>query len=147
MKAIMATLIAALVVFGFAETATADEIVEKTSAEHLGEILKAEGHSYTVDSDGDLVWELNGVTTLIMITRDKQSITFSVGFQSDTANLKKVNEWNRTKRFSRSFIDDDGDPVLQLDLDFAGGVTRTRIVDFLQTCRQSLATWAAEVVQ
>jgi hypothetical protein len=60
--------------------------------------------------------------------------------------LKDVNEWNRTKRYSRSYLDEEGDPFLELDLDLAGGVLKERIVDFLSTCRQSFLIWYDEVL-
>ena len=36
--------------------------------------------------------------------------------------LDKINKWNKEKRFARAYKDDEGDPVLEMDvdLDFAG---------------------------
>lgn len=62
------------------------------------------------------------------------------------SSLETVNEWNRTKRYSRSYLDSDQDPVLELDLDLAGGVTEDRIIDFLSTCRLSFSAWLKEVM-
>ena len=37
-------------------------------------------------------------------------------------SLEKLNQWNKDKRFARAYKDDEGDPVLEMDvdLDFAG---------------------------
>ena len=61
--------------------------------------------------------------------------------------MDKINAWNAGKRYSRSYLDEEKDPCLELDLDLAGGVTRERIVDFLLTCKQSLATCEKEVLR
>jgi hypothetical protein len=61
--------------------------------------------------------------------------------------LAKVNAWNKTKRFSRSYLDDDDHVCLELDLDLAGGVTPDRVRDFLKTCRSAFQLWCREVVE
>jgi len=49
--------------------------------------------------------------------RDCLSVQLSAGYDLDaptTAGL--VNEWNRDNRYSRAFIDDEGDPFLRIDV-------------------------------
>lgn len=51
------------------------------------------------------------------------SIMIKAGYDlTNGISASKVNEWNRQKRFSKAYIDDDGDPFLELDvnLDFEG---------------------------
>jgi hypothetical protein len=110
-------------------------------------LLKGAGYSYSVDPDGDLVWMIEGYKNLLTISKDKKSIQFSAAFSDGNATLKKVNEWNKTRKYSKTYLDDDGDPVLELDLDLEGGVTTERIVDFLKTCRLSFTAWMKEVIQ
>lgn len=52
------------------------------------------------------------------------TIVFRTSFRSHNVSLEKVNEWNKSKRYSRCYLDKDGEPVLQLDLDLAGGITK-----------------------
>jgi hypothetical protein len=51
------------------------------------------------------------------------SIQFGAGYDlTNGMNASKINEWNRGKRFAKAYIDDEGDPFLEMDinLDFEG---------------------------
>ena len=114
----------------------------------LRDILREEGYSADVNERGVVVWKIDGYRAQLFIDADDGSnMQFHASFSDGNATLKKVNEWNRTKRYSRTYIDDDGDPHLELDLDLEGGVTRERIIDFLTTCKVSFNTWCREVVE
>ncbi len=140
-------ILAHLLFFGLTPSAFAQNIISKTSTQQMEEIFKTEGYSFDVDSDGDLIWRLEGFRTLLIIASNKESVQFRVAFSDGNATLEKVNDWNRTKKYSRTYLDNDGDPVLELDIDLEGGVTRGRIVSFLKTCRTSLNAWLKEVVR
>lgn len=46
-----------------------------------------------------------------------QSIQFSAGFDLDNPmSAGKINEWNRDKRFGKAYLDDDGDPHIEYDV-------------------------------
>ena len=140
------TMLAALVLMlGVAGTAQAQAVVTKTSTAQLESILKQEGYSYTVDKDGDLVLKLDGYTALLLIDKDKQSILFRAAFDQNVP-LSRINDWNRTKKYSRSYLEHEKDPVLELDLDLEGGVTQARIANFLQTSSISFSAWRNEVL-
>lgn len=57
-------------------------------------------------------------------------------FADTRATLQDVNTWNQEKRFARAYLDTDGDPVVEAELDLAGGVTIARVKDFIQTFGQ-----------
>jgi hypothetical protein len=124
----------------------AQGLFNKLSTAQLANVFKEEGYSYEIDSDGDIRWKLEGVTTLVARQSEGECISFRVSFKNNSTTLSKVNEWNKLKRYGRSFLDDDGDPVLQADLDLAGGVTEDRIKDFLKTCRALMLAWSNEVL-
>ena len=43
------------------------------------------------------------------------SLEFRAGFDLDTPlSAARVNEWNRTRRFGKAWIDDEGDPFLEM---------------------------------
>lgn len=51
------------------------------------------------------------------------SILIKAGYDLNNGiSASKVNEWNREKRFAKAYIDDDGDPFLEMDvnLDYDG---------------------------
>ncbi len=126
---------------------TSVEVIESISALDLQAILQEEGYHCTIDKDGDLSWKVEGVNCVLSRSGDGAVLQFHVGFKAPRTTLAKVNEWNKSKRFSRSYLDAENDPTLELDLDLAGGVARKRIVDFLQTCVVSLRGWREEVLK
>ncbi len=125
----------------------AQDVLTRISAPALQQIFKDEGYSFETDGDGDIIWKIEGVRTYVIRSKEGNQITFRLAFNNENTTLAKVNAWNKSKRFSRSYLDDDGDPVLQLDLELDGGITKERIVDYLKTCRVSMAAWAKEVLQ
>ena len=50
--------------------------------------------------------------------KDCATVQFHSGYDLKTpVSLDKLNEWNRTKRFGRAFLDAENDPILQMDVD------------------------------
>lgn len=115
------------------------------TADQLERVMKAEGYAVRRDSDGDIVWTNDGLRWLVLVQGDGTSIQVRFAVGDSRASLERINEWNRTKRFSKSYLDRDGDPILALDLDLAGGVEKARILDFLRTATLSRTTWIKEV--
>lgn len=143
---VLVTLLAMLA-FAAAAQAGDKDVIESVTRNDVQELLEDEGFSVEVDEDGDLLWKLEGYNTWMFIAKDGESLQFYAPFGDGNATLKKVNTWNQTRRYSRSYLDDEGDPRLELDLDMAGGVTVARIKDFFLTCRVSFTAWTSEVVQ
>ncbi len=127
--------------------AVSAQLYKKIERRDLLKILSSEGYTATeAESERNVIWTLNGYKTLLLIAENMESIQFYVAFSDSKATLNRVNTWNKEKKYSRSYLDNDGDPVLELDLDLVGGVTRERIVDFLLTCRVSISAWKTAVV-
>ena len=48
-------------------------------------------------------------------------------------SLEKINEWNRDRRFGRAYIDTEGDPVVEMDVDLDdGGISQALFTDNLE---------------
>lgn len=137
----------AFALFVLSPTLNAQEVLTRIGAPELHEIFRDEGYSFETDSDGHVTWKLDGNLTRVYRSEEGNSLLFRVGFKNENTTLAKVNEWNKSKQFSRSYLDDDGDPVLELDLDIDGGITKARIIDFLKSCKLSMQLWAREVLQ
>jgi hypothetical protein len=61
-----------------------------------------------------------------------RSLQLRAGFSGfNKVELKHVNQWNKRYRFSKAYLDDDGDPLLEADLELTG-VTRETVVKFVQ---------------
>ncbi len=121
---------------------SSEQVVKSITVKQMFAIMRAEGYSVTLSQD-NVEWKIDGYTCAMLVAPD--AIQFYSGFKGG-ATLEKVNEWNKKRRFSRTYLDDSGDPCLELDLEITGGVTRARIVDFLKTCRGSFEVWRKEVL-
>lgn len=67
-----------------------------------------------------------------------KTLQYYMGFSdAKGTTLDRINTWNQSKRFARAYLDDEGDPVLEMDmdLDFAG-LPRENV-------GESFNTWAA----
>ena len=61
-----------------------------------------------------------------------ESLLTRAGFgMSSPPTIWTVNGYNQDKRFARAFLNEDGDPIIEADLDVDGGVTDETIKRFL----------------
>ncbi len=64
---------------------------------------------------------------------DCRTIQFNAGYTEATATYEFINEWNRSQRFGQAYLDKEGDPVLQMDVDLDdGGMSQLLFEDNLQ---------------
>jgi hypothetical protein len=63
-----------------------------------------------------------------------ETVQFAAGYDKKArSSLEAINDWNRTKRFGRAYIDADGDPFLLMDVDLDdGGVSSQLFADNLE---------------
>ena len=122
-------------------------VMTKVTIPDIMAFLSHEGYTGAeVDEDGDVKFRIEGKTVYIRPGKSETSMSFLGAWGNTQATPEKVNSWNKTKRFSRAYLDHENDPVLELDLDFAGGVTVARVKDFFLTIRTSVDLFRAEVV-
>jgi len=136
----------ALEPIGVQGKASSKRISQALTPAQLQTLMRYAGYEFRSDENGALEWMLDGYRAYLMIEEDGKSIMFYISFINDGTTPKKINEWNRTKRFSRTYLDQEGNPHLELDLDLDGGVTQARILDFLNTCKISFEAWYRQVV-
>jgi hypothetical protein len=121
-----------------------DAAISRMTGDELAAILKEEGYVPKVEKPSVVAMKIEGYKTLLLIADDHESLQAYAAFKSDKATLHNINEWNKTKRYSRAYIDKDGDPVIELDLDLVGGVQKERIIDFVRTVVISVPAFAKE---
>lgn len=128
--------------------ASASSLIRREMTLHQArELLSREGYRPEADEQSGVChFKIMGYRAQLFVLDGGESLQFHCGWTSTDATLRRVNAWNQGKRFSRAYIDDDGDPHLELDLDLAGGVTDDRVVDFLKTCLASLEAFVKEVI-
>lgn len=92
-----------------------------------------------LDEDGDPTWTFTHLGILITIVLYDEvtpgsyaSLLFYAGWAvEDEVSLAMINNWNSQSRFGRAYVDDRGDPVIELDLLMAGGVTADTIQEYI----------------
>lgn len=148
-----AQLLAVDVKGGTAVSAKADDaqVVTTITGTRLKDILEAAGFKGgTVDDDGGVLIRMASKPVYFTVADDQESIqAHTAWLTTDTSrpSADKINDWNRTKRYSKVYFDSDRDPVLQLDLDLEGGVTVARIKDFAFTTEVSITKFTEEVLK
>jgi Putative bacterial sensory transduction regulator len=101
-----------------------------------------------LDSNNDPTWTFTYLGILITIVLydeatpgHYESLLFYVGWAADDAiSLSAINEWNSGSRFGRAYIDDSDDPVIELDLLMAGGVTADTIREYITVFAQAASS-------
>lgn len=67
------------------------------------------------------------------------SLQFYSAFDKDKPlTAAKLNEWNKDNRYSRGYIDDEGDPYVEYDANLSPGGTYEALEDDLQVWANSL---------
>lgn len=124
-----------------------DAVVRSLTAEQVVELLKMEGYGAPeIDDDGDVMFKIEGWTAYIIMSDEVDALLFYKGWVSDDVTLEAINEWNRSVRFSRAYLDNDDDPILEADLDLTDGVTVGRVKDWVATARNSMRDFLNDVV-
>jgi hypothetical protein len=147
-------IVAFFFVLGVVSAQAADGTVYKElSYQQLYNIMQDAGYEVNLHSDlrdnivrfsedETIAWEINDDVALINVNNEGRRVEFYIYITSNRRNvLDSVNEWNKDHFYSRSHVDEDGDPVLELELDTTGGITEARIKDFFKTCQSSFNQW------
>jgi len=109
----------------------AAQMRERITAEQLAGLLRDKGLQGTVNEKGNVLVTANGTKILFLISG--QTVQAYFGLSGTSANVNTVNDWNKSKRFSRAYIDGDGDPCVELDYDLEGGVSDESIKVWFDT--------------
>ena len=139
---VIATSCTALLLSVPALQAEQGEIIKELSVTNTERILEAMKVEYTEVSAGTYRFNLGGFKTLLF--NKGKNLQFYASFKKK-ATLGRVNDWNAGKRYTRAYIDKDGDPVLEADLDLEGGVSYGAVAEFFKTWVTSVKLFAQHI--
>ena len=112
----------------------AQQALSEVSTEQLQQMLEGMGYEVEQPKENVLKFAIEGNTA--MIINKKTNFQFYSFFKKrKSMDLKKVNEWNANKRFSRVYLDQDGDAVIEWDIDLEGGMTPGALKESIRTYR------------
>ncbi len=73
-----------------------------------------------------------------------QDMNFRVGFlikpKADT-----INDWNKNKRFSKAYLDDENDAILEWDIIISGGISKENMDKNFAYWRLTLSQFTAHI--
>jgi len=93
------------------------------------QILKEEGYQVSDLKEDSFTIKVNGRKIKMFYFKDGD-LQLYYGISGVKIDYKELNDWNRTKRLSRAYLDKENDPVLESDLDGTMGLTRKQVAYF-----------------
>ena len=135
-------LVSAAALLAFAVPANA-QMVRAQDPQSLVRALQGAGYAAKLGTDrvGDpmITSGVSGTTFQIFFYnctdhRACATVQFHSGYDlREPVDLPKLNEWNRTKRFARAFLDKENDPILEMDVDLDdGGLSPALFIDNIE---------------
>lgn len=109
-----------------------DALQRRFSATEIADVLHAEGYASVEALGEDAVrFEVEGMSYLMTIY-DDGDLQLYFGLTGIDVGPEVVNEWNRTRRLTRAYLDAEYDPVLETDLLSDRGFSRAMLVRWVE---------------
>jgi hypothetical protein len=120
-----------------APTALAAELIDATEPPRVLAIAQTYGDAaLTTDGMGDplIKGTLDGQGYVIDFydctkRRDCTTVTFQAVWETDKVSKAKMAKWNRTERFGKAYLDEDGYPTVEMNVNLRGGVSAANLND------------------
>lgn len=110
------------------------------TAQDVAQVMRGKGFptEVTTDKDGDPLIRGSSKDLKFGVffygchkTPRCDSIQFSAGFSVKDVTPARIAQWNWTKRFGRSYLDDDFEPWVEMDMDLEHGGTTEALANDL----------------
>ncbi len=113
-------------------TSQADDSLLKTLEDsELIEILQADGYRAVEQIEDRVIKIKVDGHTYILYVYDDDDLQLYFGLTGYAVTTTHMNDWNREKRLSRAYLDDENDPILEADLLANAGYTREQLTEWL----------------
>lgn len=152
----MRRLLTCLFLVAASTVANAQQLVDGSDPEQLENLIRGFGSAVLETDDvGDpmIVGRMEGTRFVVLFygCDDAGSNCDSVQFRaawstSGEISLDAINAWNRDKRFGKAYIDDENDPVIEMDVNLDSGVTRRSFEDSIDWWQVVLADFKLNVL-
>ncbi len=109
--------------------AASSSALQHLSLDDAWQILQDEGYRVTEKKSDHFTIKVNG-RNIMMYYFSGGDFQLYYGVSGVKITEKQINDWNRTKRLSRAYIDKVGDPALESDLDGGAGLAKAQVVNF-----------------
>lgn len=115
----------------------AEALVNATDPERVMELVRGFG-SATLEQDayGDpkITGRIDGHKFNLYFygcddNRNCSDLQFAAAWAGQDVSLRRINEWNKTTRYGKAYLDSDGDPTLEMTVNLKYGVSRDNFDD------------------
>jgi Putative bacterial sensory transduction regulator len=135
--------------------ALAQNVIAENPAQ-MADILRSFGYraELTTDTGGDpkIASSSGGANFSIFFygctnSQNCDAISFSAAFDLDPgSNTKLMNDWNQKKRYSKAYLDDEQDPVIDMDVFLgSGGVSIDNFRFWVDTWERALGDFKTHI--
>ncbi len=105
--------------------------------------------AYQTDGNPKIVGQIDNIPYIIRFRNcaDGQvceDMNFRVGFLAKPP-IDSINKWNKTKRFTRAYLDSEKDAILEMDIVIAGGISPESLDKIFSYWRLSLASFIRHI--
>jgi hypothetical protein len=119
------------------------QMVQAQDPDSVARALQDGGYRAEIGVDGvgdpKITSEVSGTTFQVFFYnctdhRGCATVQFHSGYDlRNPVSLEHLNEWNRSQRFGRAFLDNEGDPILEMDVDLDdGGLSPLLFIDNIE---------------
>ena len=128
-----------LLCFASAVALAAEPTLKKAyTDEELIAILESDGYrSVELTDERVISVKLDGMTFALYVYGD-DDLQLYFGVTGYDIDAETINRWNRTRRLSRAYLDDENDPILETDLLANAGYTADQFLEWFK-----VSTWSA----
>lgn len=112
---------------------SSSDLVESFTDEEALEILQSEGYgSVEIIKPGKIRFKVEGKISVLNLYEDGDMRMY-FGSTGVELSYKAINEWNRTTRLSRAYLDSDRDIALETDLLATAGINKEMVLAMVKT--------------
>jgi hypothetical protein len=109
----------------------AKKLPVKYSDKELVKILRDDGYrAVEISEDRVIKIRVDGQEFALLVY-DDNDLQLYYGLTGYSISAEAINTWNKTRRLSRAYLDDDRDPILETDLLANAGITPKQITEWL----------------
>ena len=109
------------------------EVITTISVGDLRSLLSEMGYEPRSLEGQDNAWAVQMGDRPVLIRVGGEGKNLLLWSYVQGGSLDKVNQWNKEKRFSRAYLDGDGDANVEWDIDLEGGVTVDAVREGIRT--------------
>ncbi len=132
--------------------AQSNELIDGNDIEPIIKLARQFGSAtlaYQNDGNPKIIGKINNIPYTIRMRnceREKicEDMNFRVGFLIKP-DIEVMNSWNRGKRFSRAYLDEEGDAILEMDIIIKGGVSEENLSKTFAYWRLSLVGFTEHI--